>query len=248
MNDFAVIGGSGLEDLPDFALQSSSATDTPWGEASHPALHGSLAGYPLCFLPRHGRPHQLPPHRINYRANLWLLHQQGIRRVLAVNAVGGVQPELTPGQLLVPDQLIDYTWGRGHSFHDRDQTTLEHVDFSFPYCADLRRELLRAIVAAGENGIDGGVFAVTQGPRLETAAEVVRLRRDGADVVGMTGMPEAALARELGLTYVSLCLVVNPAAGLTDQPVDLLAMRSVLESAAGRVSSVLIRLLAAASE
>ena len=246
MSRFAVIGGTGFEQMTDFAVESETTAQTPWGQASHPALRGRIGGRPLWYLPRHGRPHHLPPHRINYRANLWLLREQGVQQVIAINAVGGLRAELQPGQLLAPSQIIDYTWGREHSYYDGGEAGLEHVDFSSPYCSELRAKLLLAATACGESCIDGGVYAATQGPRLESAAEVTRLHRDGGDVVGMTGMPETGLARELGLNYASLCLVVNPGAGLAEEPITLDAMREVLETSASRISAVITRLLAAA--
>lgn len=248
MSGLAVIGGTGLGQLPNFQVEREVMLDTPWGEASHPALAGQLAGSPLWFLPRHGSPHALPPHAINYRANLWLLRELGATQVVAINAVGGLRAELQPGDLLVPDQLIDYTWGRQQSYFDGISDGLEHIDFTHPYSPRLRRELVVAIGASGAACLDGGVYAATQGPRLETAAEVKRLRQDGGDVVGMTGMPETALARELELAYASLCIVVNPGAGLSDQPITLAAMTEVLAHAAQQVCAILVQLQRAQSD
>ncbi len=247
MSELAVIGGTGLGQLPDFEVERGVMLDTPWGEASHPALAGQLKGCPLWFLPRHGRPHALPPHAINYRANLWLLRELGVTQVVAINAVGGLRAELLPGALVVPDQLIDYTWGREQTYFDSSSDRLQHIDFTHPYSAQLRRDLVAAIRTSGADCLDGGVYATTQGPRLETAAEVKRLRQDGGDVVGMTGMPEAALARELDLAYASLCIVVNPGAGLSDQPITLTAMTEVLAQAAQQVSASLVQLQRAQS-
>jgi 5'-methylthioinosine phosphorylase len=247
MSGLAVIGGTGLAQLPQFEVEREVILDTPWGKASHPALEGRLEGQPLWFLPRHGRPHTLPPHAINYRANLWLLRELGVSQILAINAVGGLREAFQPGDLLVPDQIIDYTWGREHTYFDGSSEHLEHVDFSDPYCPLLRQALLGAIGSAGFDCEDGGVYAATQGPRLETAAEVRRLARDGGDVVGMTGMPEAGLARELALSYASLCIVVNPGAGLTEELITLAAMGEVLAQAAQQVSATLVQFLAAES-
>jgi 5'-methylthioinosine phosphorylase len=248
MSSVAVIGGTGLEQLPDFELKREVQLDTPWGEVSHPALEGQLGDLPLWFLPRHGRPHSLPPHAINYRANLWQLRELGVSAVVAINAVGGLHPDLLPGTLLLPDQIIDYTWGREHTYFDGNASTLEHIDFTNPYCPALRSALLAASQTAGVACKEGGVYAATQGPRLETAAEVRRLRQDGGDVVGMTGMPEAALARELEMRYASLCIVVNPAAGLSDEPITLAGMGTVLATAAREISAVLAQLQWAESD
>jgi len=165
------------------------------------------------FLARHGAPHTLAPHAVNYRANVWALREAGVREIIAINAVGGIGDAYPPGRLVIPDQLIDYTWGREHSYCGGAGRALQHVDFTTPYSASLRRRLLQAAPHVGLEVADGGVYGVTQGPRLETAAEIGRMARDGCDIVGMTGMPEAALARELELDYACCAVVVNRAAG-----------------------------------
>ncbi len=209
----AVIGGTGLYRLAGLEGATRHAVDTPFGAPSDAVVTGRLGGQPLAFLARHGEAHALAPHRVNYRANLWALHQVGVRRVVGVNAVGGIRSDMGPRAVVVPDQLIDYTWGRAGSYCDAEGAEVRHIDFSEPYSAGLRRRLLDAARAAGVAVVDGGCYAATQGPRLETRAEVERLRRDGCDLVGMTGMPEAALARELELEYACLALVANWAAG-----------------------------------
>ena len=171
----------------------------------------------MAFLARHGESHSLPPHRINYRANLWALHHLGARRVIGVNAVGGIREDMGPRAIVVPDQLIDYTHGRLTSYCDVDGAEVNHIDFSEPYTEALRRQLLAAARRVDIAVIDGGCYGATQGPRLETRAEVMRMKRDGCDLVGMTGMPEAALARELELEYACLALVANFAAGCGDE-------------------------------
>jgi 5'-methylthioinosine phosphorylase len=171
----------------------------------------------VAFLARHGERHSLPPHRVNYRANLWALHSLGARRVIGVNAVGGIRADMGPRVIVVPDQLIDYTHGRFTSFCDMDGAEVKHIDFSEPYTLALRAQLLAAARRAGIAAVDGGCYGATQGPRLETRAEVARMKRDGCDLVGMTGMPEAALARELELEYACLALVANYAAGCGDE-------------------------------
>lgn len=208
---YAIIAGSGFAGLRSEGPVRSLTT--AWGAPSAPLRRLAIGGVPAWFLARHGEPHAIPPHRINYRANLAALKLAGVERIVALNTVGAIHPRDTPGGLAVPDQLIDYTYGRDHSIHDGNSATLDHIDFTEPFCGRLRQALLAAAEAAGVPCHGGGVYAVTQGPRLETAAEVDRLERDGADFIGMTAMPEASLARELGMRYACLSLVVNRAAG-----------------------------------
>jgi len=215
--DLAVIGGSGLYQFPGLENVTRRALETPYGPASGEVVLGDFAGRRLAFLARHGESHALAPHRVNYRANLWALHALGARRVIGVNAVGGIRADMGPRTLVVPDQLIDYTHGRVTSFCDAEGAQVRHIDFSEPYTAPLRQALLEAAGRAGLPVIDGGCYGATQGPRLETRAEIARMKRDGCDLVGMTGMPEAALARELELEYACLALVANFAAGCGDE-------------------------------
>jgi 5'-methylthioinosine phosphorylase len=215
--DLAVIGGSGLYQFPGLENISRRALETPYGPASGEVVLGDFAGKRLAFLARHGESHALAPHRVNYRANLWALHALGARRVIGVNAVGGIRADMGPRVLVVPDQLIDYTHGRVTSFCDAEGVEVRHIDFSEPYTASLRQALLAAAGRAGIAMIGGGCYGATQGPRLETRAEIARMKRDGCDLVGMTGMPEAALARELELEYACLALVANFAAGCGDE-------------------------------
>lgn len=215
--DLAVIGGSGLYQFPGLANATRRALQTPYGPASGEVVLGDFAGRHLAFLARHGEGHTLAPHRVNYRANLWALHALGARRVVGINAVGGIRADMGPRTLVVPDQLIDYTHGRVTSFCDSEGVEVRHIDFSEPYTASLRQALVQAAEQAGIALIDGGCYGATQGPRLETRAEIAKLKRDGCDLVGMTGMPEAALARELGLEYACLALVANFAAGCGDE-------------------------------
>ncbi len=209
----AIIGGSGLTQLANLDVTRREVVRTPYGEPSGPLTFGRLAGRDLVFIARHGYGHTIPPHRVNYRANIAALKSAGVRRIVSVASVGGIRTDLVPGMLVVPDQILDYTWGRHNTFFDGHDGQVKHVDFTEPYDDALRKALLAAALRAGESVIDGAVYAATQGPRLETAAEVNRLERDGADVIGMTGMPEAVLAREIGLAYAALNVVVNHAAG-----------------------------------
>jgi 5'-methylthioinosine phosphorylase len=235
----AVIGGSATGTPGAFGHARAERVGTPWGEPSAPVHHGRIGELRVLWLARHGEPHAIAPHRVNYRANLAALQSCGATLVLALNTVGGIADAALPGSLWLPDQLIDYSWGRACSFHDGERLPLAHVEFGEPYAQALRVRVLEAAACAGISLHDGGVYGCTQGPRLETAAEIRRMRADGCDLVGMTGMPEAALARELGLPYASLCMVVNRAAGLGEGPVT---MEHILREAAGcaaRVEAVL---------
>ena len=240
----ALIGGSGLTELDGLELSESLVVPTPYGDPSAPLLKGRYAGRDALFLARHGHPHRIPPHQVNYRANLWALREAGARAVIAVNAVGGIHPAMGSGHLCVPHQLIDYTWGRASTFFEGELEHVTHIDFSHPYDESLREQLCQALRHCGQAFSAGGVYACTQGPRLETAAEIIRLERDGCDIVGMTGMPEAGLARELELPYACLALVVNPAAGKSTQLISMAEIESELGRGMGRVRSVLAVLLA----
>lgn len=238
----AVIGGSGFYHLQEPAAPGHLVT-TPFGLDPVTLYFENGTAGPLWFLPRHGKAHSIAPHEINYRANLWALAQQGVRGVIAVYAVGGITPGLEPGTLVLPDQLIDYTWGREHTYFSGQHSFDSHIDFTEPYDSGLRSLLMEAARDCAIPLRETGVYAATQGPRLETAAEVRRLARDGCDMVGMTGMPEAALARELGLAFAGLALVVNPAAGLGEGGISTIAMRAVLDEGMEQVRRVLCRAL-----
>ncbi len=209
----AIIGGTGLYRLAALVDAKAMTAATPYGMPSAPVCVGMFGAHRIAFLARHGEEHALPPHKVNYRANLWLLRELGAAHVLAVNAVGGIAEHYAPRAIGVPDQIIDYTWGRISTFCEEPDSDVLHVDMTEPYTQSLRTRLLSAARSAGVAVVDGGCYGATQGPRLETKAEIARMRRDGCDLVGMTGMPEAGLARELGLDYASLALVANWAAG-----------------------------------
>ncbi len=213
----ALIIGSGFESLA--GDDAGRLVDTRFGRPSAPVHETLLEGCPLMSIARHGDDHTIPPHAINYRANLAALHELGAKSVIALNTVGVVSGVRDAGQLAIPDQLIDRTWGRAHTIFDGSDGVVEHIEFTEPYTQTLRRQLLEAATAADIDCYDGGVYAATQGPRLESAAEVDCLERDGADYVGMTGMPEAAIAREFGLEYACIAMVVNRAAGRGDKPI-----------------------------
>lgn len=243
--DLALIGGTGLYRFPGLVDVERHAVDTPYGHPSDAVVVGRVGAHRIAFLARHGESHTIPPHRVNYRANVWALHHLGARRVLGVNAVGGIRADMGPRALAVPDQLIDYTCDRLTSFCDVAGAEVRHIDFSEPYSASLRSDLLRAARDAGVAVVDGGCYGATQGPRLETRAEIARLRRDGCDLVGMTGMPEAALARELDLDYACLALVANWAAGCGDEAeISLPEIFANLEAATADVPRIIASLLA----
>ena len=224
-----IIGGSGLSRLEGIRIEREEIVATPYGHPSAALTFGSSEGRPLVFLPRHGEAHTIPPHRVNYRANLWALQRAGVERVVGMAAVGGIGASMAPGVLAVPNQVIDYTWGREHTLFEADPAGVTHVDFTDPYCEALRQDLLQAAKRARVPVHDGGTYAATQGPRLESSAEIARLERDGCDMVGMTGMPEASIARELGLCYASLALSVNWAAGKTDGPITMAEIQRHLD-------------------
>ena len=242
--DLAVIGGSGLYKFPGLENTERHAVDTPYGKASGDVVIGDFAGKRVAFLARHGESHSLPPHRVNYRANLWALHSLGARKVIGVNAVGGIRADMGPRVIVVPDQVIDYTHGRYTSFCDIDGAEVKHIDFSEPYTESLRQTLLAAAAKAGIAVIGGGCYGATQGPRLETRAEIARMKRDGCDLVGMTGMPEASLARELELHYACLALVANFAAGCGDEAeISIDEIFAHLAAATAEVPRILAALL-----
>ena len=242
----AIIGGSGLTQLSSMADMRRKVVRTPYGEPSGALTFGRIRGKDVVFLARHGYGHTIAPHEVNYRANLWALKQERVAGVVSVASVGGIRKDLAPGTLLLPDQIIDYTWGRRSTYFEGAASQVTHIDFTQPYSEALRARILEAAHACGEKVFDRGTYAATQGPRLESAAEINRLERDGADVVGMTGMPEAALARELGLDYAALAVSANFAAGRGEsaRAIPLEHIEAVLEEAMGRVRRIIEQLVA----
>lgn len=232
MAQIAIIGGTGLANLPELEITGREVVYTPFGEPSGPVLHGRLNGCDVTFLARHGYGHTIPPHKVNYRANLWALKSLGVERIVSVAAVGGIRADMAPGNIAIPDQIIDYTSGRAHTYFETDLEEVTHIDFTNPYCVECRDILIGAARAAKLDAVEDGTYAAMQGPRLETAAEVNKLERDGCDLIGMTGMPETALARELDLSYACVAVIANWAAGRGD--VDIHAdiernLRSAME-------------------
>lgn len=240
LSSTAIIGGSGFYSLnKGVKPEASQKIDTPYS-SSQVSLYGEVVNSKkFWFLPRHGKDHSVPPHVVNYRANLWALKEAGVKNIVAVNAVGGLSEKMGPGQIVIPDQIIDYTWGREHTYFDGLSSLDNHIDFSWPYDKALSASLTAAADQVGINTINTGVYACTQGPRLETSAEVLKLKRDGCDIVGMTGMPEAALARELGLAYSCISLVVNWGAGLTDKEISMEDIQAVLDSGLDEIREII---------
>ncbi|MDR2678910.1 MAG: S-methyl-5'-thioinosine phosphorylase [Zoogloeaceae bacterium] len=243
----AIIGGSGLTQLSNLDVSHREVARTPYGRPSGVLTFGRLGKRKAVFLARHGHNHDIPPHRVNYRANLWALKEAGASAIVSVASVGAIPAHLDPGDIVIPHQILDYTWGRPSTYFDGadgDSMPVVHVDFTEPYDATLRGDLIRAAAAANISLQDGGVYAATQGPRLETAAEIDRYERDGATVVGMTGMPEAVLARELKLPYAAINLVANHAAGrgASRNGIHFERLEEVLQEAMGRVRTLLSHL------
>ncbi len=241
----AIIGGSGLTKLSNLDVTRRLAVRTPYGEPSGALTFGRICGADVVFLARHGYGHTIPPHEVNYRANIWALAEQKLDGVVSVASVGGIRADMLPGTIAVPHQIIDYTWGRKNTFYEGGEQPVTHIDFTEPYSASLRRRVIDAARACDEAVAEDAVYAACQGPRLETAAEIDRLERDGADIVGMTGMPEAALAREAGLEYAAIAVVANFAAGRAESlhAIRLEDIEQVLQQALARVRRIIEQLV-----
>ncbi|WP_415880567.1 S-methyl-5'-thioinosine phosphorylase [Methylomonas sp. TEB] len=225
----AIIGGTGLTQIEELVIIGQERVSTPFGEPSAPYLLGELNGKKLVFLARHGNPHRIPPHKINYRANIWGLKQLGVTEIIGVAAVGGIGAKMAPAVIAIPDQLIDYSYGREHTFFADDLEHVTHIDFTEPYTPSLRARIIQAAQQANISLTPSGTYGCTQGPRLETVAEIKRMANDGCDLVGMTGMPEAALARELGLAYANISVVANWAAGVVEGEITMAEIEKNLE-------------------
>lgn len=235
-----IIGGSGFYTLAEKYSSVTESVVTPYSQLPVDVSNVEIGDKKVVFIPRHGAVHAIPPHKINYRANLYAMKSCGVDRIIAVNVVGGISPNMAPGMLMVPDQLIDYTWGREHTFFDELGGAENHIDFTWPYDKSLGRLLEKHAREKGYDIQKGGVYGCTQGPRLETAAEIHRMARDGCDIVGMTGMPEAALARELDISYACIALVVNWAAGVTDRLISFEDIATALESGIAGVRDIVL--------
>ncbi len=239
MADLAIIGGTGLTSLKNLEISRREVVHTPYGEPSGALTFGRLCDREVVFLARHGYGHTIPPHMVNYRANLWALKYAGVSRVIAVCAVGGIRPDLLPGSLVIPDQVIDYTWSRDHTFFEKDLTQVTHIDFTEPYCTEMRSALIEAAQAAQISVASDGTYGATQGPRLESAAEINRMERDGCDMVGMTGMPEAALAKEMEFCYAVCAVCANWAAGRGEGDINMTEIKANLSRSMAQVRLLL---------
>jgi len=243
MSLLAIIGGTGLTSLDGLTIKEKRTVDTPFGQPSSELLVGEFQGHPVIFLPRHGQQHRIPPHKINYRANIWALKNQGVENILAVAAVGGIRDDMAPGVIAIPDQIIDYTYGREHSFFSDDFSSDKHIDFTYPYDENLRQQLISAAQQQAIACVKDGTYAAVQGPRLETAAEIRRLANDGCSMVGMTGMPEASLARELELAYASCAVSANWAAGLSDSEITMADIEQTVANGMSKIKQLLTQLI-----
>lgn len=243
MTSIAIIGGTGLTQLAGLSIVRREVHVSKYGEPSAPLVRGTLGGVEVLFLPRHGSGHTIPPHRVNYRANISVLHGAGIKKVVAINAVGGVTENMIPQAIAIPDQIIDYTSSRAHTFFDEGLESVTHIDFSQPYCEELRQEIIKAAAKTKIEVIDKATYAATQGPRLETAAEVNRLERDGCHIVGMTGMPEAVLASELDMCYASIAVVANKAAGRGDGEITMNDIQANLKGGMEKIRKIIESLI-----
>jgi 5'-methylthioinosine phosphorylase len=237
MTQLAIIGGTGLTQLSALTITKREKLDTPYGSPSAEFVFGELNGTEIIFLARHGNPHTIAPHKINYRANIWGLKQLGVEQIIAVAAVGGITSEMAPAHIAIPDQVIDYSYGRLHTFYEDEAVT--HIDFTYPYSQNLRSRLISAAAEAGIKVSPMGTYGCTQGPRLETAAEILRMERDGCDLVGMTGMPEAALARELGIDYAAISVVANWGAGKVEGEITMEEIERHLHKGMANTAAIL---------
>ncbi len=243
MAKIAIIGGTGVTSMPGLTLNCREMVRTIYGAPSSPLIHGSISDCEVIFLARHGRRHTIPPHMINYRANIKALQEVGVTHVIALAAVGGISDECAEQSLVIPDQIIDYTYDRAHTFHGDKSHKFEHVDFTQPYSAEIRQKLIDAARTLKLPVTTTGVYGATQGPRLETAAEIKRMEIDGCTIVGMTGMPEASLARELGLEYACCAMVVNRAAGKVPTGIDFSKIEKNLKSGVDQVQKLIAEVL-----
>jgi 5'-methylthioadenosine phosphorylase/5'-methylthioinosine phosphorylase len=246
MTQLAIIGGTGLTQLNELTIIKRDKLTTPYGAPSADFITGELNQKEVIFLARHGNPHTIAPHKINYCANIWGLKQLGVEQIIAIAAVGGITEKMVPAHITIPDQIIDYSYGRKHTFFEDENTPVTHIDFTYPYSQKLRSALISAAAKVNIDITPIGTYGCTQGPRLETAAEIKRMERDGCDVVGMTGMPEAALAKELGMDYAAISVIANWAAGKTDGEITMAEIEQHLHVGMANVTQVLKIIIALA--
>jgi 5'-methylthioinosine phosphorylase len=239
MTKLAIIGGTGLTQLSDLTIIKRDKLTTPYGSPSADFITGELNQKEIIFLARHGNPHTIAPHKINYRANIWGLKQLGVEQIIAVAAVGGITEEMVPAHIAIPDQIIDYSHDRKHTFFEDENYPVTHIDFTYPYNQNLRSALITAAAKANISISPTATYGCTQGPRLETAAEIKRMEKDGCDLVGMTGMPEASLAKELGMDYAALSVIANWAAGKTAGEITMAEIEQHLHVGMANIAELL---------
>jgi len=239
MTKIAVIGGTGLAALSNIKVLNEKIHKTQYGQTDAPLVRGFLSDKEVIFLARHGNPHVIPPHKVNYRANIRALKDFGISNIISVNAVGGITDSMSPGSIVIPNQVIDYTYSRKHTYFDDGFDQVKHIDFTHPYSEHIRAKLINSANALSIIIKSSATYGATQGPRLETAAEIKRLEQDGCDLVGMTGMPEACLARELDMNYASICLIVNWAAGKTDGIITMEVIQRHIKSGMKEINLII---------
>jgi len=242
MASTAIIGGTGLNSLKGLTITHREMVKTPYGPPSSPLIFGEICDTKIVFLARHGSGHTIPPHQVNYRANMWALQASGVKNIIAVAAVGGIRDDMLPGRIAFPDQIIDYTWSRQNTYFE-DRQAVKHIDFTYPYSDNIRRILIEGSRVAEMDAVVDGTYAATQGPRLETAAEILRLEKDGCAIVGMTGMPEAALARELNLQYACCAVIANWAAGKSEGIITMDDIEKNLKKGMANARSILEHVL-----
>jgi 5'-methylthioadenosine phosphorylase len=236
-----VIGGSGLYDIPGLEITDSAKLSSPYGEPSDVYRIGRLSGKEVAFLPRHGSMHHIQPHKINYRANIWGFRELGVKKIISVGASGGISGRMKPGLITLPDQIIDMTSGRPSTFYDEEEVI--HVDFTEPFCRDLRNYLIRAAEQSKVGVGESGLYVCVNGPRLETAAEIKTFSLWGADMVGMTAMPEASLARELEICFAGISVITNYAAGITNRRLTTTEVVETMQAASEEIKLLLKTLI-----
>jgi 5'-methylthioinosine phosphorylase len=237
----AIIGGTGLASENTFNLTRKEVCSTAYGKPSCELLFGELKQIPVVFLSRHGFKHNIPPHKVNYRANIQALKEAGVTTIIAVNAVGGITDQMSPGTIVLPDQIIDYTYGREHTFFADDLQQVRHIDFTYPYTGKIIEKISQAADLIQLDIVKSATYACTQGPRLESIAEIKRLKRDGCDIVGMTAMPEAALAREVEINYASISFVANWAAGISLNEISMQEIEAEINKGMDKIKALLVQ-------
>lgn len=238
MSKIGIIGGSGLYEIKGLTLKHKKSVKTPYGKPSEQYFIGEIGGTEAVFLPRHGKRHDIPPHMINYRANIWGFRKLGVEKIISISAVGGIKKGLRPGDIVILDQVLDMTRNRKSTFYDGKEGVI-HIDFTDPYCPDIRKTLLTAGKRAGVSLKKGGTYVAVEGPRLESASEIKSFSILGGDVVGMTGMPEACLARELEICYSGLSVVANYAAGISRKKLTVAEVMEAMMSSTEKIKKLL---------